>query len=618
MAPGNNLLDADTATLEGSRGHWAPWFSTGIARSTTAAHSGGASLEVDVTAPFGWGVNLDNHPGFGASPGVHIFSFWATAPADPALDVTMTATWRDADGNPLGADRATLPLGPDWRQAGGVSVAPPGTVRVTVEFSSSQSGPGDIAFLDDVVVTPTTNALDAATSSLEGSVGQWIPWFSANVARSTAQARHGEASLHVDVTAPFGWGVHLNEYPGVPTGPGPKSIVFSALAADSAPGAATMTATFLGADAHVLATSSLVVDLQPAWSTGVAQVAAPAGTAYVDVVFSHSSGVAGDALYLDDIFVVDGDVPAPTVPAIPGNLLDAATATLEASSGHWAPWFSSSASRSTAEAHWGGASLRVGVEAGFGWGVTLDNHPGFAAAPGAHALSFWGLQPAGTGLAVTMAVTWRDGAGAPLATDAVDLTLGDVWRQGVGVGIAPPGTVRMTVDFLHATGARGDVLYLDDVVVAPATNALDAATATIESSAGHWAPWFSATAVRSTAQAHSGGASLEITVTDPNGWGVALNNHPGFAAALGPHVMGFSAIAPSDSGPPVTMTVTWRDWSGTPLQADTLTLAPTASWSSAGATVLAPPGANRVTVEFSNAAGGPGDRVYIDDVGVLA
>ncbi len=151
----------------------------------------------------------------------------------------------------------------------------------------------------------------------------------------------------------------------------------------------------------------------------------------------------------------------------------------------------------------------------------------------------------------------------------------------------------------------------------PAPNALDDATATLEDSAGHWAPWFSATADRTGAHAHSGAASLHVGVTAADGWGVNLDNHPGFAAAPGPHVVGFTALAPTGAGPPVTMTVIWRDASGAALDADLLTLLPTSRWNPVGATVDAPAGTDRVSVDFSNPAGRPGDSVYLDDIGVL-
>ncbi len=614
--PGN-LLDADTATIEGARGHWVPWFSSMVSRTTAQAHSGAAGLKVDVTAPHGWGVEVDNHPGFAAAAGPHIFSFWARAGASTPAAATMTVTWRDAAGNPLGADTATVALGPSWSQGGGLGVAPAGTRRVTVELSHATGSAGDTLFIDDVVVVPTTNALDADTSTLEVSAGHWIPWFSAGAGRSTAQPRSGSASLAVGITDPFGWGVQLNNHPGFPTTPGPKSVLFSTRAPSGSPRGATMTVIFRDAAARPVATTEVTADVGPGWSTATANVVAPPGTAYVDLTLSHPSGQATDILFVDDIYVVNGTVPVPPPPGPPTNLIDPATSTLEPSAGHWTPWFSTTAAQSSVDAHSGGHSLQVGITGPYGWGVTLDNAPGFIAAAGPHIISFWARTPAAGGLSATLVATWRNSAGAALSESRIDLRLDGVWRRGLGVTFAPAGTARLTVDLVGTTNRAGDSLFVDDITITSATSVLDSASATLEGGSGHWVPWFSTAADRSTDQARSGDASLKVDITGRYGWGVTLNNWPGFPAAPGPHAVGFSAISPFAVGAPVTMTVTWRGGGGLPLGTYTLDVVPNTTWTSSAAYAEAPAGTERVTVDFSNSAGGPGDTFYLDDIGVL-
>src|ERR1700722_20367951 len=72
-----NLLDANSQGFEGGVGEWAPWYSTSIARSTAAAEAGSASLLVSITAPYGWGIEMNDWPGLPASPGSMNVSFWA-------------------------------------------------------------------------------------------------------------------------------------------------------------------------------------------------------------------------------------------------------------------------------------------------------------------------------------------------------------------------------------------------------------------------------------------------------------------------------------------------------------------------------------------------------------
>ncbi len=148
-----NAIDADTATIESSIGQWIPWFSAATTRSGAAAHSGANSLRVDITAPYGWGVQLRNWPGFTASPGLHVVSFWAAAGSTTALSVDMAVHWRDASGHDLAVDTLSIALlTPAWQHASAIVSAPAGTAVVSVDFTNSAGGPGDSLYIDDIVV----------------------------------------------------------------------------------------------------------------------------------------------------------------------------------------------------------------------------------------------------------------------------------------------------------------------------------------------------------------------------------------------------------------------------------------------------------------------------------
>ncbi|MDQ1427191.1 MAG: hypothetical protein QOK39_667, partial [Acidimicrobiaceae bacterium] len=127
-------------------------------------------------------------------------------------------------------------------------------------------------------------------------------------------------------------------------------------------------------------------------------------------------------------------------PSVPGNLLDADTASLEGSMGHWTPWFSAAIATSTAQAHNGTHSLAVSVTAPNGWGIQLDVWPGFTAAPGPQTMSFWGILGSGN-VGATMQVKWLDSTGAVLATKSLGITtLTTTWSRAVTTLTAPAGT----------------------------------------------------------------------------------------------------------------------------------------------------------------------------------
>ena len=76
----------------------------------------------------------------------------------------------------------------------------------------------------------------------------------------------------------------------------------------------------------------------------------------------------------------------------------------------------------------------------------------------------------------------------------------------------------------------------------------------------------------STAQAHTGTASLKVSITAPHGWGVTQSNWPGFVATPGPKTIGFWGRAGSGTDLGATMFVPWRNESGTVLRTDTIAL----------------------------------------------
>jgi len=147
-----NLLDADTATVEGSTGKWVPWFSAAVSRSTTTAHGGSASLKVDVAAPHGWGVTQSNWPGFAATTGPKALSFWGVAPTGTGLAATMHVNWRNASGAVLRTDVLNLALTATWAQATANVTAPVGTASVGVDFTNSAGSSGNSVYLDDIAV----------------------------------------------------------------------------------------------------------------------------------------------------------------------------------------------------------------------------------------------------------------------------------------------------------------------------------------------------------------------------------------------------------------------------------------------------------------------------------
>lgn len=303
-AAASNQLDADTATAEGSTGQWIPWFSSAVSQSTEAANTGTHSLRVDVTNPWGWGIHFANWPGFPATAGATTIGFSALL-GQGELGATMYVDWFDANASRIRLDSLSIPsLTTTWTTASEQVIAPAGTAYVEVQVTNSPGLAGDWLYLDDVQVTPITNALDPATSFIEGSAGHWSPWFNTTVAQSAAQAHSGGHSLAVAITAPF-WGIDLDNSPGFATTAGPKTISFWGLLGSGTVDA-TMTVNWYDSGSNLLQSDTTsIVGLSGTWQEASANVTAPAGTATVLVTFSNAVGGGGDSLFLDDIRVLD-------------------------------------------------------------------------------------------------------------------------------------------------------------------------------------------------------------------------------------------------------------------------------------------------------------------------
>jgi len=150
--PEGNILDADTEDLEGGLGHWQAWYATDLSRSTGGARRGRASLRIAITASDGWGVQLDNWPGFGAAPGPHRVELWARIAAGSALDLDTSVHWRDDAGKDLESRVVTARPGGDWEKVGSDLVAPLGTTRVWLEITGSEGRAGDALEVDEIFV----------------------------------------------------------------------------------------------------------------------------------------------------------------------------------------------------------------------------------------------------------------------------------------------------------------------------------------------------------------------------------------------------------------------------------------------------------------------------------
>jgi hypothetical protein len=147
-----NILDPATAGGEGGIGHWAPWYKATVQDTSADPHSGTGAIQVNVTASYGWGIQLNNYPGFRVAPGAVTVSFWALAGTAAAAGspVSLTVVWTGPNGQ-TGTTLTSPALTGNWQQATTSLQVPSGATAAFLTVNGSQPG-GAAVVLDDIYV----------------------------------------------------------------------------------------------------------------------------------------------------------------------------------------------------------------------------------------------------------------------------------------------------------------------------------------------------------------------------------------------------------------------------------------------------------------------------------
>jgi len=298
------------------------------------------------------------------------------------------------------------------------------------------------------------NEFDADTSGLEGSIGQWDAWYSADISRSTAEAHSGTHSLKVAVTDPWGWGVQLANWPGFDTTPGPKTISLWGKLGSGTNLHPKMQVKWLSSTNTLLQTGTVELStLTTTWQKASVLVDAPAG-ASTALVYLLGTGTAGDTVYLDDMTISE-----------PVNSIDTATSDLETGVGVWESWYSADVTQSSDEAQRGTKSLKISVTDPWGWAAQLSNFPGFDTTAGAKRISYWIKKGVGNINDVALRVKWLDANQDVIQTDTLPVATTSTWQRITADVTAPSGSVSAYFDVSSDDGAVGDTIYIDNVAL---------------------------------------------------------------------------------------------------------------------------------------------------------
>ena len=404
---GTNFLDNATATLDvpGSAGAWQPWYSTSISQSAAAAQGGTADgLSISLTGSSGWGVTMNNYPGFAATPGPGAISFWAMNGSGSGSTVSLQVQWKNSSGGTIQTDCAP--------------------VSCSSGFSPTSAW---TQIANNAVTIPAGTAYALANILGSGASGNVI------YTDSFFAGSSGGSSPTPDITSL-----------STTNGQVGSSVTISGMGFGAAQGSSKVTFNGTAATPSSWSDNNIVVPVPNG---------ATSGNVLVTVGGNASNGVGFTVTltnYLDTA-TATLDVPGSIGQWQPWYGLASA----------------SPLSQSTAAVHDGTNGLSISTTGpGAYWGVQLANYPGFAASPGPATISFWASAGPGSSSTMGLTVNWFDSSGHQIGTNTVAIpgTLTSAWTQASANVVAPQGTASVFA-VISGQMSTGSVIYADSFFI---------------------------------------------------------------------------------------------------------------------------------------------------------
>jgi hypothetical protein len=324
-----NLLSTNQASLETDLAGWQAGQDTAIARVTTQAAHGIASLQLTrTTAGNGmmWANTTAGVLGARVAAGQTYTAVASFRPATTARKIRPRIAFYDQAGTYIGqviGNHAQEVAGA-WVEAAATGPAPQGAVTAAIEVrvggdAADLPAQNEVHYVDKVglLVGGAGNLLTVNQASLETDTSGWVAGAATTIARSTSQAAHGAASLQLTKTGATG--LAFANTPagliGVPVEPGlTYTAMISYRPATTPRKIRTRLAFYDAAGAYI---GELYIgfseEVAGAWVEDAITGTAPAGAAFAAVEARigldgdpPNQPVAGEVHYLDKVGLLVG------------------------------------------------------------------------------------------------------------------------------------------------------------------------------------------------------------------------------------------------------------------------------------------------------------------------
>lgn len=196
-----NLMPYNTQGLEVSVAGWAAETNASITRVTTNSYEGWASMQSTATAA--GDMEVRTVAMFPVTAGTEYFASMLARPSAAGLTFRPEVMWLNASNAAVGTrlSYSWTPAAAAWTRVSASGVAPPGAVKARLVVFAVATAPGQTWITDQMVLRPApileSSYLRYNEQSFEESVGGWNADEGCTIARSTARAWEGGASMAV-------------------------------------------------------------------------------------------------------------------------------------------------------------------------------------------------------------------------------------------------------------------------------------------------------------------------------------------------------------------------------------------------------------------------------------
>ena len=647
----DNMLSVNQASLETDVSGWWSNGSCTVARSTTQALHGAASLAMTANATGNnmaarSAATLDlagySASGLEATPSrTYVAMGWFRA-ATVGRRVAMQMNFYDAAGAQTGSANIGLRVHDNtsgWVQAWVTAVAPANAAWILIIPTVYEQTSGEVHYVDQLFLGPlpvrSPNLLSADQSGFEATLTgtYWAgEGGTATVARTTAVADEGTAAMAITVVGSPSTAIARITANPTPTGLIPVSPRFTYTQTARVRSAAVPRYVsaqinwYTSAGSYISSTSgSGVTTTTTGWQTTVSSGVAPDTAAYAGPgIQVQGSPAAGEVHYVDTVRFSVADVnhlsPAQatfndglagwgvpsntTLTAIVGNMLSWNQAGVEVDASGFQAGTNATVARSTDQAASGVASLSMTsgasgnmvarTTAGVG-GVRIQANTQYSAVAE--------FRAAASGRSATVSLVWYDSAGTWISTNTsssvTDTTTG--WVQATVTATSPSNAVFAAVELtVVATGAASEVHYVDRLGLFVGTN-------TVWYSGGSYP--LDGSGVLQMVSAAAGTMSAKNSPASGTG---------AVPAAMGQSFTGIASYRAATTARTVQINLNFRNAAGVPVQTINGTTATdtTTGWTTVTVTGTATdPTTTAVTIELQvNSTGAAGEFHFVDAV----